>query len=96
MNSVESHQSVPSMCRGASRQNTSVSSFPDASGDERALDMMEGHRTVTPSSSAIHLKPVSIWISVRKSSNLVTNFLSLVSLRVWVFFFPLMFQKFGT
>ncbi|XP_073090897.1 serine/threonine-protein kinase TAO1-like [Manis javanica] len=59
VNSVESHQSVPSMCRGASRQNTSVSSFPDASGDERALDMMEGHRTVMPSSSVIRLKPVT-------------------------------------
>ncbi|KAI5929163.1 Serine/threonine-protein kinase TAO1 [Manis javanica] len=59
VNSVESHQSVPSMSSGASRQSTSVSSFPDASGDERALDMMEGHRTVMPSSSVIHLKPVT-------------------------------------
>lgn len=89
VNSVESHQSVPSMSSGARSQSTSVNSFPDASSDERELDMMEGYHTVTPSSSAIHLKPVSIWISVKRSSNLVTNFLSLVSLRVWVFFFSL-------
>ncbi|XP_057355479.1 LOW QUALITY PROTEIN: serine/threonine-protein kinase TAO1-like [Manis pentadactyla] len=86
VNSVESHQAVPSMSSGASSQSTSVSSFPDASDDERELDMMEGNHPVTPSSSVIDLKPVSIWISVKKISNLVTNFLSLVSLRVWVFF----------
>ena len=79
MHSVESHQSVPSMSSGASSQSTSVNSFPDDSDDKRELDMMEGHHTVMPSSSVIHLKPVSIWISVKKISNLVTNFLSLVT-----------------
>ncbi|XP_057355496.1 serine/threonine-protein kinase TAO1-like [Manis pentadactyla] len=87
VNSVESHQSVPSMSSGARSQSTSVNSFPDASDAERELDMMEGYHTVTPSSPVIHLKPGSIWISVKKSSNLVTNFLTLLSLRVWGFFF---------
>ncbi|XP_073097787.1 LOW QUALITY PROTEIN: serine/threonine-protein kinase TAO1-like [Manis javanica] len=59
VHSVESHQSVPSMSSGASSQSTSVNSFPDASDDKRELDMMEGHHTVMPSSSVIHLKPVT-------------------------------------
>ncbi|KAI5269593.1 Serine/Threonine-Protein Kinase Tao1 [Manis pentadactyla] len=59
VNSVESHQAVPSMSSGASSQSTSVSSFPDASDAERELDMMEGNHPVTPSSSVIHLKPVT-------------------------------------
>ncbi|XP_057355484.1 LOW QUALITY PROTEIN: serine/threonine-protein kinase TAO1-like [Manis pentadactyla] len=59
VNSVESHQAVPSMSSGASSQSTSVSSFPDASDAERELDMMEGNHPVTPSSSVIDLKPVT-------------------------------------
>ena len=87
MNSVGSNQSIPSMSISASSQSSSVNSLPDASDDKSELDMMEGDHTVMSNSSVIHLKPVSIWISVKKKSALVNNLIHLVSLRVNFFFF---------
>ena len=68
MNSVGSNQSIPSMSISASSQSSSVNSLPDASDDKSELDMMEGDHTVMSNSSVIHLKPVSIWVSVKKIS----------------------------
>lgn len=64
MNSVGSNQSIPSMSISASSQSSSVNSLPDASDDKSELDMMEGDHTVMSNSSVIHLKPVSICISM--------------------------------
>ena len=75
------------MSISASSQSSSVNSLPDASDDKSELDMMEGDHTVMSNSSVIHLKPVSIWISVKKKSALVNNLIHLVSLRVNFFFF---------
>lgn len=91
MNSVGSNQSIPSMSISASSQSSSVNSLPDASDDKSELDMMEGDHTVMSNSSVIHLKPVSIWVSLKKNLSFVNNFLHLISL---IFF--LLFQKFGT
>lgn len=79
MNSVGSNQSIPSMSISASSQSSSVNSLPDASDDKSELDMMEGDHTVMSNSSVIHLKPVSICISVNTVSTLVNNFLQLIS-----------------
>lgn len=78
MNSVGSNQSIPSMSISASSQSSSVNSLPDASDDKSELDMMEGDHTVMSNSSVIHLKPVSIWVSVKKISSLISNFLHLI------------------
>ena len=56
------------MSISASSQSSSVNSLPDASDDKSELDMMEGDHTVMSNSSVIHLKPVSIWVSVKKIS----------------------------
>lgn len=80
MNSVGSNQSIPSMSISASSQSSSVNSLPDASDDKSELDMMEGDHTVMSNSSVIHLKPVSIWVSLKKNLSFVNNFLHLISL----------------
>lgn len=78
MNSVGSNQSIPSMSISASSQSSSVNSLPDASDDKSELDMMEGDHTVMSNSSVIHLKPVSISISLgeEKRNNPKTSILN--------------------
>lgn len=74
MNSVGSNQSIPSMSISASSQSSSVNSLPDASDDKSELDMMEGDHTVMSNSSVIHLKPVSVFISLGEKKSQRLNF----------------------
>ncbi|XP_057355307.1 serine/threonine-protein kinase TAO1-like [Manis pentadactyla] len=73
VHNIGSHQSVPRMCNRTRSQSGGVDILQDASGNKDELPVMEGIETITSNDSAIRSRPLSIWISVKQISTLVTR-----------------------